>query len=908
MQIEFEIDGMRLTRTSDAYVTEGSKNFVQLLFTFSDDWNGIDKYALFARDNKTYEVAIVDGKCIVPYECARTSGQFQLTVVGKANAGDVIATTSDKAVRVSSNEFEENPTGSETRLTNTFLVDTLASVKDYADKAKEYADKAASAEIEIDKAVESAQNAATSEKAAKGYADKAKEYSESVNVFIPSVDADGVMTWTNKAGLANPAPVSVKGERGEKGEQGVKGDTGAKGERGEQGPQGLQGLRGEKGDKGDAFKYTDFTAAQLAALKGPKGDTGDTGPRGEQGPQGATGPQGPNGDKGDTGPKGEKGDTGAAASIKIGTVTTGAAGSNASVTNSGTASNVVLDFTLPRGEDGADGGIIVDTALSDTSTNPVQNKVIKAALDNKLSTTGTAAAAQKIVASTVNPVNTGRPIAFFSSVSGGAWLEARYDTNFKYNTVTKDLIVGKINGFTIETSVPANAKFTDTVYTHPATHPASMITGLSAVATSGSYNDLTDKPNIPASSTVDSELSSTSTNPVQNKVIYNALLNKVGTDIYYSGFALMSATSTIAWRQGSQPMGSINATNYTGTAAKATQDGAGNVITETYATKADVSGVVKSVNGTKPDTDGNVVIDVSGGGGGSGAYLPLTGGTVTGGITAPNFQTGTGANNYFQCRKFRGEGNADSYYHAIDFGYSGHDSVDFYEYDPNWNFYKCLTGTKSGAVLVGNINGNGWNGGARLTGAPTAPTAAAGTNTTQIATTAFVQSAIPTNVSSFTNDAGYIKSVNNTKPDSNGNVTITVSGGGGVSTSESNTWTGKQTFQKMKFNFESYNAPRISGATDNPSSSVAVYNVQGNFTLDMSTLAGLLSNGDATVFTAYITANGSYTLSITNAGTLKYAGSATDLAITANGLLLNIMLIKSSSGVLSSVAQASTLS
>lgn len=307
MQIEFEIDGMRLTRTSDAYVTEGSKNFVQLLFTFSDDWDGIDKYALFARDNKTYEVAIVDGKCIVPYECARTSGQFQLTVVGKETAGDVIATTSDKAVRVSSNEFEENPTGSETRLTNTFLVDTLASVKDYADKAKEYADKAASVGIEIDKAVESAQNAATSEKAAKGYADKAKEYSENVNVFIPSVDADGVMTWTNKAGLANPAPVNVKGPQGEKGEQGIKGDTGA---RGEQGPQGLQGLRGEKGEKGDAFKYTDFTAAQLAALKGPKGDTGLQGPQGEQGPKGDTGSQGPQGERGLRGPQGATGATG----------------------------------------------------------------------------------------------------------------------------------------------------------------------------------------------------------------------------------------------------------------------------------------------------------------------------------------------------------------------------------------------------------------------------------------------------------------------------------------------------------------------------------------------------------------------------------------------------------------------
>ena len=310
-------------------------------------------------------------------------------------------------------------------------------------------------------------------------------------------------------------------------------------------------------------------------------------------------------------------------------------------------------------------------------------------------------------------------------------------------SITAPNFIGKINGFTIEASVPANAKFTDTVYTHPTTHPASMITGLSTVATSGSYNDLTDKPNIPASSTVDSELSSTSTNPVQNKVIYNALLNKVGTDIY-SGFALMGATSTIAWRQGSQPMGSINATNYTGTAAKATQDGAGNVITETYATKADVSGVVKSVNGTKPDTDGN--------------------------------------------------------------------------------------------------------------------------------------------------------------------VSITVSGGDGVSLSAENTWTGKQTFQKMKFGFESYNAPRISGGTDNPSESVAVYNVQGNFTLDMSVLAGLLNNGDATLFTAYITANGAYTLSITNAGTLKYVGNASDLAITVNGLLLNILLIKNSSGDLSSVVQASALS
>ena len=280
-------------------------------------------------------------------------------------------------------------------------------------------------------------------------------------------------------------------------------------------------------------------------------------------------------------------------------------------------------------------------------------------------------------------------------------------------------------------------------------------------------------------------------------------------------------------------------------------------------------------------------------------YLPLTGGTCTGNVSAPSFQTGTGTTNYFQCRKFRGEGDSTSYYHAIDFGYSGHDSVDFYEYDPNWNFYKCISGNKSSAVLVGKINGNGWNGGAVLSGAPTAPTAATGTNTTQIATTAFVQNSL----------GGYVKTVNNTSPDSNGNVNITVSGGdSGISLSVENMWTAKQTFQKMKYNFESYNAPRISGAYDNPSSSVAVYNVQGNFTLDMSTLTGLLSNGDATLFTAYITSNGAYTLSINNAGTLKYVGSAADLAITNSGLLLNVLLTKNTSGDVTSIAQASKLS
>lgn len=384
--------------------------------------------------------------------------------------------------------------------------------------------------------------------------------------------------------------------------------------------------------------------------------------------------------------------------------------------------------------------------------------------------------------------------------------------------------------------------------------------------------------------TVDSTLSSTSNNPIANKAVYTALNNKLDKN---------------------------------GTAMYASRDSSGNIITDTYAKKSEVSGVVKSVNNIAPDSNGNVTITVSGGGG-SGDYLPLTGGTVTGGITATNFQTGTGATSYFQCRKFRGEGDANSYYHAIDFGYSGHDSVDFYEYDPNWNFYKCLTGTKSGAVLVGNINGNGWNGGAQLTGAPTAPTAAVGTNTTQIATTAFVHSAIPTNVSSFTNDAGYltqhqslvgyVKTVNNTAPDSNGNVTIAISGGGGVSTSTQNVWTAQQSFDLALLGVEKYKTTYANGNSVKPSSVTAVYNATGSFTLDLTNFSSLLSIGQSLVFTAYIKANADYPLTITNGGTLKYTGNSSDLAITSAGLLLNIFITLDNSGNKTSIVQASKLS
>ena len=100
-----------------------------------------------------------------------------------------------------------------------------------------------------------------------GIKDETLEIAQNVNVFVPSV-TENILSWTNEAGLDNPAPVNIKGEQGKHGADGK---------------------------------------------------------------------------------------DGAAATVAIGTVTTGEPGTTASVTNVGTDTAAVLNITIPRGDKGIDG-------------------------------------------------------------------------------------------------------------------------------------------------------------------------------------------------------------------------------------------------------------------------------------------------------------------------------------------------------------------------------------------------------------------------------------------------------------------------------------------------------------------------------------------------------------------------
>lgn len=488
---------------------------------------------------------------------------------------------------------------------------------------------------------------------AKTYMDNAKNYSENVNVFVPSVSSAGVLSWTNKAGLTNPKSVNIKGA---------------------------------------------------------------------------------------------KGDTGTAATITIGSVTTGEPGTNVVVSNSGTSTNAILNFQIPRGTPGADGGVTVDDVLNSTSFNPVANRTVYAALQEKVSqtdlnelalTSGTLttpssskAFISKIVNDTLAPINNITQLTIEQSADGETW-ETLFDSATTDENWKKAYVSGLI--FPAYLNVTKGYMARITFATHTTTYFSSIAFYMKAIAsdsTSGSnykcyhgFNTL-DTTIVRASdnirtlgSWVNTIFKSTGSNIVQ--YVFNEDRNEDVTLLF--GGALCKGTK--AYR---------NVLNYddnqgrtvseypveaptfigklTGTADKATSDGAGNVIAETYA------------------------------------------------------KIGT-----------------------------------------------------------------------------------------------------------------------------------------------ANTWTAIQAFKYAKLGYEKYASPKISSTSAVPLLSVAHYIATGAFTLNLNTHLANLAINESSVFTAYIESSADYPLAITNAGTLKYIGYASDIAITSAGLLLNILMLKDASGNVTSIVQASKL-
>lgn len=120
------------------------------------------------------------------------------------------------------------------------------------------------------------------------------------------------------------------------------------------------------------INYSDSTSEEAGNVKGPKGDTGE---QGLQGVQGERGEQGPKGDTGETG----RGIENIVFKNSSAGTEAGTAGAIDTYTINYT-DGTHIDFQVKNGENGTPA--IIDTEMSDTSENTVQNKIIKKYVDD----------------------------------------------------------------------------------------------------------------------------------------------------------------------------------------------------------------------------------------------------------------------------------------------------------------------------------------------------------------------------------------------------------------------------------------------------------------------------------------------------------------------------------------------
>ena len=179
-------------------------------------------------------------------------------------------------------------------------------------------------------------------------------------------------------GTAKKYYFKLRNTGGPKGDKGDKGDTGATGPQGPQGDPCTVVVNSTATLEPGSNAYVTNTGSLSNAVLNfgiPKGD---------RGPQGAKGDKGDTGAQGETGPRGPQGDRGTNATVSVGTTSTLNPGSQATVYNSGTDSNAVLNFEIPRGDVGPMPTIAQTTGQS--TTEVMSQKATTDALSTKQNT------------------------------------------------------------------------------------------------------------------------------------------------------------------------------------------------------------------------------------------------------------------------------------------------------------------------------------------------------------------------------------------------------------------------------------------------------------------------------------------------------------------------------------------
>lgn len=365
--------------------------------------------------------------------------------------------------------------------------------------------------------------------------------SEPYDIYI----YDGVTrTWINNGPLqgakGDPGP---KGDKGEPGEQGPKGDTGPIGKTGPQGEQGIQGQKGDPGKdgatgpagkdgitptigaNGNWYLGTEDTGKPSRGATGPQGADGKDGTDGhtpvitasKSGKvttikvdgeavatvnDGADGTNGTDGAPGKDGADGAPGKDGVTPDIKIGTVETLPAGSEATASMGGTAAQPTLNLGIPKGANGDNANVTKDAVVRALGFTPIGAEDVPVKSVN-----GATGKVKSTFYVTVTPTGSGYAA---TADKTAAEVYAAYVAGYAVYAIVN---FSGINA-PLELPLVAAASISDTIVlgfgalgsldpTAKPQYPTVTYTGMAWMAWLGTLARSEDVPNIPAVTTAD---------------------------------------------------------------------------------------------------------------------------------------------------------------------------------------------------------------------------------------------------------------------------------------------------------------------------------------------------------------------------------------------------------------------
>lgn len=467
-------------------------------------------------------------------------------------------------------------------------------------------------------------------------------YNHSQSPHITTADVNNAVSTYVTAHKAE-----LKGDKGDKGDAGAKGDTGAKGDKGDKGDTGATGANGitptlkvgstSTGNAGTnaSVTMTDNNNVYTLNFVIPKGDKGDTGAKGDAGVKGQDG---------------AKGADGITPTLRVGTVTTLAAGSNATVTMSENNNVYTLNFGIPKGnkgDTGASGGSGETTVINPTITiGTVTNGDTASATITGDSPNYTL----NLVLPKGAKGDKGDPFTYadFTSEQLATLKGAKGDKGDKGDTgangITPTIAVGTTATGEAGTNAEVTMSKSGTTYTFNFVIPKGAKGDTGAAGTNGAKGDKGDK----------GEKGDTGAKGADGATPTFT----VGT--VSTGAAGSTATVTIT---GTAPNYVLNFTIPKGDKGDAGEAGSGGGVDLTE-------------------------------------YAKLTGATFTGHVSSPIVS----ATRYFETPTLVGEGDDSTYYHRVVFGHRNFDRMEFHEYGGLFKFLKNTSGKENEGQLLFQIS------------------------------------------------------------------------------------------------------------------------------------------------------------------------------------------------------------